>query len=260
MLTVVRQPGSPGGSLRAYVLLALACCIRPNAVVFVLPLLALSRSDRLRALVCFGATGAGISIVALWAAHALYPDYTWRSFHAALSVYYDVYVTRGAGVAYGSSAYGLFRQLAGYRPGLDKLALLPAALIVLVTIMLARHRPLRASSLLFLTGAAYTLGSTIFGDYHLLPFLLPLMMLAREDEGGGLDERARAIMICSCLMLAPKNLAFPDEAPWQIVANPLILIAGSLQVLGQEWHASYGSAHGMMRLPWPRRPRSRESC
>ena len=233
MLTAFRQPMS----LRAAVLLGLACCIRPNAVIFMLPLLALTSSSRLGALLCFGATGAGVSLAALWGANALHPEYTLRTFQAALRIYYDTYVVRDLGVAYGSSMFGALKLLFGYRPGLDTLAMVPAALIALATAAMAWRQALRPSSLLFLTAAAYALGSTIFADYHLLPFLLPLLLLAREEEGDAMDARARAVMICSCLILAPKNLAFPDQYSWQALANPLILLAGSFQILGEEWEA-----------------------
>ncbi|MDB5695915.1 MAG: hypothetical protein JWN21_1458 [Sphingomonas bacterium] len=233
MLTVLRQPESP----KAAVLLALACCIRPNAVAFLLPLFALTAAGRVPMLIRFGATGAVVTLVALWGAHALHPGYTLQTFHAALRIYYDMYVVHDLGVAYGSSTFGALKLVFGFRPGLDTLALLPAALIALATAALAWRQALRPSSLLFLTAAAYTLGSTIFADYHLLPFVLPILLLAREHEGGTLDDRARAVMICSCLILAPKNLAFSDQFSGQVVANPLILIAGSIQIIWEEWKA-----------------------
>lgn len=250
-LTLMRRPHS----LRPAVLLGLACCIRPNAVVFVLPLLGLTRSGWVRQLVCFGFAGAATSLVALWCAHALYPDYTIANFHAALRIYYNTYVVHDEGVAYGSSAFGAMKLVFGYRPGLDTLALLPAALIALATVALARRGMLHPSSFLFLTGAVYALGSTIFGDYHLLPFLLPPMLLACEGNYAKMDARARAILICSCLVLAPKNLLFPDHFSWQAFANPLILIAGSLQIFREEWNqarrAQNEQAGGLLdqRLP-----------
>lgn len=224
-----------GRSAAAAIPLALACCIRPNAAVFLLPLLALRPAEWRATLVRFVGLGGAVSLVALAAAHALYPDYSLATFRAALDLYYRSYVVNDLGVNYGSSAYGALKHLFGYRPGLDTLALIPAAVIGVATLALAIRGRLQPASLIFLTAAAYTLGSTIIADYPLLPFLAAPMALAREGKP---DVRGWAILLASALVLSPKNLWFADGTSPQDIVNPAVLLAASLVVLVQAARSS----------------------
>jgi len=111
------------------------------------------------------------------------------------------------------------------------------AALLAPTILESRAGRLRQSECLFLTFCAYVFGSHVFADYHLLGFMIPLILVARED--GPMDLSAWTIAVASALMLAPKNFIFEFHGntawSWQVIANPLILLAASAIVLSAAW-------------------------
>jgi hypothetical protein len=111
------------------------------------------------------------------------------------------------------------------------------AVLLAPTILESRARRLRQSECLFLTFCAYVFGSYVFADYHLLGFIIPLILVARED--GPMDLSAWTIAVASALMLAPKNFIFEFHGntawSWQVIANPLIMLAASAVVLWSAW-------------------------
>jgi hypothetical protein len=219
--------------------LALACCIRPNALLFAIPLLLLIRdaAAQRRAACWFATTGIGVTALSLLVVQPLYPDYTPANFRAALATYHRYYVEGGAGLAYNSSLFGALKLAFGLRAWMEGAGMMTGALIAAAAVVLSSGGRLRPSALLFLTCAAYVLGSTVIADYHLLPLLLPPMALAVEARTEPLDRRGWTILAGSCLLLAPKNLFFDDSWSPQVVLNPLVLLGASLWVLGCERHA-----------------------
>ncbi|HEX8382555.1 MAG TPA: hypothetical protein VF592_04175 [Sphingomonas sp.] len=218
----------------AAILLALAVNIRPNAIVFALPLIALQPLPR-RAAVTLVVAGSGLFAASLLGASMLYPDYSLSSFIQGLSNYYDFYVIGDLGLAYGSSLYGALKLMLGYRPGLDLLAAAVAFGLIGIGAWLHWCKPLASSSMLFLVLAAYTLGSTVITDYHLLVFVLVPAALAVEPRP--LSRAGGAALIASCLMLAPKNYLFIDGVSLQVVINPAILLVAASLVIVSELRA-----------------------
>ena len=218
------------------VLLALAVNIRPNAVLFVLPMVLFYWPQVCRALLSFCLAGGGIFLGSLILAHYLYPDYTLFNLLGGLQVYYEGYVIGNAGLALGSSLYGAVKFFIGYRFALDLATLLPSIAILLAATWRWMSGSLRDSAMLFLVAAAYCLGSSVIADYHLLVFIIPLMVSTREHGGASATAWAdRIAAISCCLMLISKNYLFRDGVSYQVVLNPLILLVASGLVLVCAW-------------------------
>jgi hypothetical protein len=127
----------------------------------------------------------------------------------------------------------MIRAPLGYAWWMPFVPFIVAALLLVPTVLESRQGRLRQSECLFLTLCAYVFGSHVFADYHLLAFVIPLILIARED--GPMDLSAWTIVVVSSLMLAPKNYIFGFHGntawSWQVIANPLTLVAASAVVL-----------------------------
>jgi hypothetical protein len=213
---------------------AVALNIRPNAGIIPLALFLGKRGLNFRDAVLLGTATLALFAGCLWSAHALYPDYSLDSFLAGLRDYGKVYAAGDIGYPGGSSLYGMLRALFGFGPWMYGPPLFVAGILLAPAIMESRQGRLRQSECLFLVLCAYALGSHIFADYHLLVFVVPLVLLALEC--GVKDRSAWAILLASSLVLAPKNFAFVIHGnlawSWQVVANPLILLVASVVVVG----------------------------
>jgi len=207
--------------------------IRPNAGIVPLALLLGKRGMSFKEAVALGVTATAIFWTCLWTDHAIYPAYSLDSFLTGLRDYGKVYAAGDIGYPGGSSLYGLLRALFEFGSWMYAPPILVAGLLFAPAVLESRHGRLRASECLFLVLSAYALGSHIFADYHLLIFMIPLLLLAGEE--GPQDASWWAILLSSSLVLAPKNFVFVIHGnlawSWQVVANPLILMLASATVL-----------------------------
>jgi hypothetical protein len=219
---------------------AIAVNLRPNMGIVPFVLLLGKQGLTFRKAVALGAAIAALFVGTMAVAHQVYPAYSYASFLKGLGQYGMAYAGGDNGYANGSSLYGMIRAPLGYAWWMPFVPFIVAAVVLAPTILEARERRLRQSECLFLTLAAYVCGSHVFADYHLLAFVIPLVLVAREE--GPMDASAWTIVLVSSLMLAPKNVVFSfhgDTAwSWQVVANPLILLAGSVAVLWTAWRRS----------------------
>lgn len=211
----------------AAILLAVAIGMRPNAIIFALPLIML-HPQRWRALLTLMIAGPAISGGAMLAAHLLYPDYTITTFLAGLRVYYVNHVVHHYGIAFGSSLFGALTVVGAPRAGLTTLAMIPAAAIGLAALALWVRGRVNVAAFLFLICAAYCLGSTVFADYHLFVFVLPIMAMAKDADRKPNDS---IVLVASSLMLAPKNYLFNHDISVSTVLNPLILLTASAAII-----------------------------
>lgn len=242
-ILLVRRGGSQA---LAAMCLAIAVNIRPNAIIFLLPLIMLMRGRQMSMLMTFGMAAAALAGCALLIANTLYPDYTMATFRVGLAIYYRLYVVGNGGLGFGSSLFGAIKFLTGYRAGYDTLAMLIASAILIGTILCHRRGSLSGASLLFLICAAYTLGSAVIADYHLLVFLVVPMLAANMSTIETADGIA---LLSSCLILAPKSYVFNDGVSWQVVANPFILLIGSITILALARRSARGACAGSGYLP-----------
>lgn len=217
---------------------AIALNFRPNAGIIPLALFLCRKGLGVRDMLALFATVLGVFGASLVAAHQLYPAYDLAAFRAGLKDYAGLYIVNDFGQAYGSSLLGGLRALFGYGPLTYSLPIFVAAALFAVTIIGSWRGLVRAPELLFLVLATYALGSQAFADYHLLVFIVPLVLLARERGFG--DWSDWVILIACSFVLAPKNYIFQPSTgiipwSWQVVANPTVLLAASIFILARAW-------------------------
>lgn len=223
--------------LWAILMFAIAVNFKPNAGVIPLVLFLGRQGISFRGAVLLAILSVLLFVGTLGIVHQFYPEYTFGRFLKGLAEYGMAYVGADDGYRFGSSLYGMLRGPLGYAPWLVYPPLCVAALVLAPTILESRQGRLRQSECLFLTLVAYVIGTHVFADYHLLVFVIPLILLAREE--GSMDLSGWTILIASSLMLAPKNFIFSvcGDIPWswQIVGNPLILLLASLILIWAAW-------------------------
>jgi hypothetical protein len=212
---IVRAKADWAGAL----LFAIAISIRPNAAIVALAMLAVDFRFALR----LATVLLPLNLICAGAASLLNPDYTPSTFLEGMARYRANYVEGADGVAFGSSLHGGLRFL------FDRQAPGGAGLLALVFLPLAfihhRARQLSYAGLVFVCLAAYALATTVFGDYHLLVFVAPLMLVKRSDPAFW------PILLSCCFVLAPKNYQAPFEHSWQVALNPAVLLLGMLAVV-----------------------------
>jgi hypothetical protein len=224
---------------------AIALNLRPNTGVIPLALFLGRQGLPFRSAVILGVTSVLLFAGTMAAAHQIYPEYSYASFLRGLGDYGKAYAGGENGYANGSSLYGLLRAPLGYAPWMVFTPFCVAALFLAPAILESRQGRLRQSECLFLVLAVYVFGSHVFADYHLLAFIIPLVLVARED--GPMDVSAWTIVLASSLMLAPKNFVFDVHGnvpwSWQVVANPLTLLTASAVVLWAAWRRNRHAAN-----------------
>lgn len=225
------------GDFWAILMFAVAVNFKPNAGVIPLVLFLGRQGISFRGAVLLAILSVLLFVGTLGIVHQIYPEYTFSRFLNGLAEYGMAYVGADDGYRVGSSLYGMLRGPLGYAPWLIYPPLCVAALVLAPTILEVRQGRLRQSECLFLTLAVYVFGTLVFADYHLLVFVIPLILLAREE--GPIDLSGWTILIASSLMLAPKNFIFSGRADmpwsWQIVGNPLLLLLASIILLWAAW-------------------------
>jgi hypothetical protein len=217
---------------------AIALNFRPNAGIIPLALFLCRKGFGVRDMLVLCITVLGVFGASLVAAHQLYPPYDLAHFRSGLKDYAGLYIVNDFGQAYGSSLLGMLRALFGYGPLTYSLPIFVAAALFAATIIGSWRGLLNSPELLFLVLAAYALGSQVFADYHLLVFIVPLVLLARERSVG--DWSDWAILLACSFVLAPKNYIFHPSTgiipwSWQIIANPTMLLASSIFILARAW-------------------------
>lgn len=110
----------------AAVLLAVVINLRPNVILFGLPLLFFYWPHVRRLVPLFCLAGGGVFLASLVLANQLYPDYTFHSFSASLGFYYRSYVVGDDGLAMGSSLYGGSNSCSATGPGSTRSRCCPA--------------------------------------------------------------------------------------------------------------------------------------
>jgi hypothetical protein len=211
----------------AVLLLAIAGNIRPNAVIIALPLLAYDR-ESLTFIVRTAIVGAFVAAACLAIDGLIYPAYNISSWLAGLKLYNDGYVIGPFSSDFSSSLWGALRHVLP-RTGASVTLCTLAGLVPLGLAWLWRNR-LSYAALCFLSIAACTLSTAVLGDYHLLIFIMPVLVLKRADPAFW------SILLGSCWMLIPKNYNSAGELSWQIFYNPAGLVVAVFSVLSSCYH------------------------
>lgn len=219
-------------------LLAISCNLRPNVVVLPVLLVLSGRSGRFRDLVMLGLAGAAVLGLAMLAAHALYPHYGPQSWLAGLADYHMNYVKRPLTSGYVSSLPSMMGLLIGYHEATGPLLMLLGVICDTAALLAMRAGRMTTAQMMFVALATMPIVTPAFSDYHLIPFLLPLLLLARS--GGIANPADRLIYIASVAVLIPKNYIFPGDNPWnpvsiQVFFNPMILLVATIFLLKHTW-------------------------
>lgn len=222
----------------AILLLAISCNLRPNVVILPALLVLSGRAGRLRDLVMLGFAGAVVLGLTMLAAHTLYPHYSPQSWQAGLADYHINYITRPLTSGYVSSFPSMVALLIGYQEPTGPLLMLVGVLCGGASLLAVRAGCMTTTQLMFIALAIMPIVTPAFSDYHLMAFLLPLLLLARD---GRIGSRADwAVYLASIAMLIPKNYLFSSDEPWnpvslQVFLNPIILLVTTIFLLDQAW-------------------------
>ena len=218
----------------AIFLLALACNMRPNVVLLPALLVLSGKAGRFRDLVALGIAGAVMLEVAMIAASWLSPHYGWSTWISGLIDYNRVYVIKPLGRGFTTSLPSAMTLLFGYHRVFGLLGQALGAATLLAALVAGRKGRLGTAEISFVALGAMVLSTPALGDYHLLPFLLPLLLLGREDRP--LQPGETIVAVASFALLIPKNYIYGSAHPYdpwsiQVVANPLLVLVAVIAVL-----------------------------
>ena len=247
--------GYRDGGAAASLALALAVNTRPNALIFVLAFpVALGVRRSLKPCMRFFAMALGIACASYISAHWLYPDYTISAFRQGLRIYNRLYMIGSLGVRFNSSLFAFVKNLnaASLRllrgttvtQVLDTLWTIIvfvalAIIIVLVALWGLWRSSCRRLIAPFVLTSLYCLLTPVFGDYHLLVFLAPLLLLSfHAKDWAGHYRSVSAIALASIFVLSPKNYIFLLGFSLQTILNPLILYLAVLYLATLPGHTS----------------------
>jgi hypothetical protein len=227
--------GYTDGGTAACLALAAAVNLRPNALIFVLAFpVALGIRRSVKPCVRFFAMALGLACVSYFLVHWLYPDYTISAFRQGVRIYNRLYMIGPLGDQFNSSLFVLLKKLNNASRLLSGAAVLDtsgivivfgisAIIIVLVALWGLWRSSCRRLIAPFVLTSLYCLLSPVFGDYHLLVFLAPLVLLSfHVKDWAGHYRAVSTIALASVLILSPKNY-FLRGWSLQIILNPLIL-------------------------------------
>ena len=211
----------------AAIFLAIACNIRPNAVIFLalLPMIILNGSyiNAIKFLCYFLTIAACLFLASLGFCEYFYPNYNFQNFITAIGSYNTQYAIGDAGLAFGSSLAGALKFLFGYVIGSQLIiAVFVLFMITLNTIFFVKKK-INLSCYLFNTCAFYVLATPVFADYYLGIFLGPILYIFLESEIPTTIYDF-IVIIGSVLILSPKNYIFRYDISFQVFLNPCILL------------------------------------
>jgi hypothetical protein len=219
-------------------LLALACCIRPNVVALPALLVLGGCAGQVRDLVRLGCAIVLLFVVSMIAAHALYPHYGPATWLHGLADYQQVHVAKPVDAGFFSSLPSMLDLVFGHSPIFEFGCFALAAALGLVSLVAGRADRLTVPKTTYIGLALMVIATPSLGDYHLIPFLLPLLLMARE---GGAVSRADSIaVIASIALLIPKNYVYGNITPhgawsYQVILNPLIALGVTLWLLADAY-------------------------
>lgn len=209
--------------------LAVACNIRPNSVIFLPLIIILSNKISLefiilglfRFLIIFILIFSGCLLIV----NNIYDIYNLNNFMSSLKGYHSNYVISSAGLPFGSSLLGGFKFFLGYKSYLEPIILIFSAGSVVYSIYLYFLNRLDITSFVFILCSFYCLSTSVFSDYYLGIFFLPIIFFSLNYKYRHHDKILNYIQIITCvIMLSPKNYFFNNDISYQVFINPFILL------------------------------------
>jgi len=238
--------GRGRANIAALASLAVAVNFRPNAIIFVFAIpVVLGLRSSIKPVLRFAALALGILLASYFTVHALYPDYTFSTFHQGLETYNRLYLTEGGGDTFNSSLFSFIKTVNkiskinnlyhGFRP------LFLAGMLVLLAV--AVYWGLKRASRWIIAGPlsfVILYGMlVVYGDYHqhLFEVFLVLLAILVAAVCWSLWLTPNRILIMPFYLTALYCLITPIFADYDL----LVFIAPILLVLlnFQKWAGNY---------------------
>lgn len=212
--------------------LAIACNIRPNAVLLAPLLLCFGLRKSIGAFAIFFATAGIITASSYAIAVNIYPGYSWHVFFQALENYKNFYIIGGLGDGNNNAAYGAIKTIYNIllldpSPKLldttNKFIFCACAGLIVFALYKFLQGRLPVYYFAFVITSLYILASTVFGTYHLLVLYAFILAAGCKPAKGG--PYPPLLLLMSALVIIPKNYIyiFPNLS-CEVILNPLILI------------------------------------
>lgn len=223
-----------GKDVLSLIALALAINMRPNLAVLVIMVGGFYWAEKLRMVkygILLGLATIGIFCASLLGANLIYPDYTLDNFLKGVAIYNQLYGLDNAGLAYGSSLVGGFKML-GYMPnGIYAANYGALASLLALTWLAAMMRKVTFTECAYLSIIYALLFSHILADYHLIIFVVPVL-LAAATNNRLTDKGNWLLVLVTILLLAPKNTGFIEgNISYQVIINPALMLAAIAIIL-----------------------------
>lgn len=232
-------------------LFALAVNIRPNLVLLA-PLLYFLGGCRTRIFGTFIFFCLTIFAVSLSYAGLIYPDYTFSNFLAGLEIYKATHVIGDGGFGYSTSIYTalkLAQKLFDLNVSLEIVGTLVSLTGFLGATYFTVQRKLENIDdveLGFALTAMSMLTTPVFGDYHLLTFLVPILLISKLFPSASpgsecVNKTYIPIVLASAVMLSPLNYWNYGGLYVMSLAKTLIILAAcSFLIFNSRGARSFG--------------------
>lgn len=219
--------------------LAVAINIRPNLIFMLAIFLIFHQNISMKYLFFFLISSCLIFFGALFLDYLIFPAYTLQNFFLGLKNYHIIYVDKFGGVEFGSSLFGAITALFGILEYLEISILIFGLMLILYCSRLFYLSKISSIGYSYVILCISSLSTVIFADYHLIMFVIPLLLLYLQENGAlgeGLLLKSRiefySIMYGCLFLLVPKNYFYLDGAlSLQVVINPVIMLATMYLVL-----------------------------
>lgn len=220
----------------ALLLLAFACSIKPNCVIFFFLIWIAGYEITYKyivfSLMKFLLIFSLIFMICLAIDGNLYLPYTFHNFISGLQMYQANYVVGNSGLGFGSSLIGAFKMQNMYFINAEFFVLLLLMPLLFLTVWQYQSFRLTKSSFLFILCVIYCLYTPVFADYYLGIFIGPIVLMSYENTGASNQSATRALVfLCSIFALTPKNYFYSNGISYQVTLNPIVLLSGAVLVL-----------------------------
>jgi hypothetical protein len=198
-------------------LVALAINIRPNLIIFS-PFIFWISNRHIKFIIFLFLYLGSQFFLSLLICSGLYPDYTLTNFAKALTLYKELYVIGNWGVGFNTSIFGLLKVVAlalnsiikiDIRGVLEVLILLTGLMTIGLFFQLNymyHKKKFNEIEFCYLLTATLMLGTTVIADYHLLIFIIPIMVIVNNYSVNLLLKKSSVlIFLTSCFVLSPFN-------------------------------------------------------
>ena len=155
----------------------------------------------------------------------------------AQSIYYNLYIIGDAGLAFGSSLWGLvkifLRSFSNFNPHIwIKITFLFCSLIFLIFTLLFFLKKINISVFAYTLVSYYILVSPVSADYHLIIFFAPLLLLLKDYEISNNKDLYIVLILTIAFIVSPQHYYFTEKfIPEKTILNPLLILCANFYIL-----------------------------